>query len=104
MDLDREIEAELQSFKYRGEFNGNNFQAYVACHEKILQLMNYLKADCYNDIDKGTHVHRLLAGIDERSLKLAVQVCMVKLANGIYFNSCTSYCTSMLPKIPAARK
>ncbi len=47
---------------------------YVAHHMTIFQQMKNCKNDGYDWIDSGIHIRYFLAGIDEPSLKTAVQI------------------------------
>jgi len=50
----RQLEDELRTLKYKGEYKSNYFQLYIAQHEKIYQQMENLKADGYAGINFGT--------------------------------------------------
>ncbi len=67
-----QLEEELLILRYKGKHKHNNFQSYVARHEKIFQQMQTLENEGYAGIDPGTCVHYFLGGIDKPSLKTAV--------------------------------
>ncbi len=77
---------------------------YMAHHEKIYQQMQNLKTDCYAGIDFGTHVQYFLGGIEEPSLKTAVQICESKDFHRVDFQACASYLTTMVQWTPAAKQ
>ena len=97
------LKEELQSLKYKGEFKTSNFQTYIAKHEKIYQQMQNLKDDGYAGIDFGTRVRYFLGGIEEPSLKTAVQICESQDHYSVDFQACASYLTTMVQKTPVAK-
>ena len=99
-----QLEEELRNLKYKGEYKTNNFQSYVARHEKIYQQMQNLKNDGYAGIDPGTRVRYFLGGIDEPALRTAVQICESQDRYSIDFQACASYLTTMVQRTPAAKQ
>ena len=99
-----QLEEELRTLKYKGEYKGNNFQTYIARHEKIYQQMQNLKAEGYAGIYFGTRVRYFLGGIEEPSLKTAVQICESQDHYSVDFQACASYLTTMVQKTPAAKR
>ncbi len=57
-----QLEEEIRSLKYKGEFKYNNFQMYVAGHKKIFQQLQNLNNDGYAGISPCTYVHYFLGG------------------------------------------
>ena len=99
-----QLEDELRSLKYKGEYESNNFQTYIARHEKIFQQMQNLTADGYAGIDPGTRVRYFLGGIGEPSLKTAVQICKSQDQYSVDFQACASYLTTMVQTTPAVKR
>lgn len=60
------------------QFKCNNFQIYILYHANIFQEADYLKADCYNGIDRDTSMRLCLACLNAPFLKTAVQICKSK--------------------------
>ncbi len=63
----RQLEEDLRTLRYKCEYKQNNFQSYVAYHNKIYQQMENLKNDGYAGIDPGTPMQYFLGGIDKPS-------------------------------------
>ncbi len=99
-----QLEEELRNTKYKGEFKHSNFQSYVAKHEKIYQQMENLKNDGYAGIDPGTRVQYFHGGIDEPSLKTAIQICESQDRYGVDFQAGASYLGTMVQRTPAAKQ
>ncbi len=66
--------------------------------------MQNLKADGYAGIYLGTQVRYFLAGIEEPSLKTAVQICESQDHYSVDFQACALYLTTMVQKTPAAKR
>ncbi len=92
------------SLKYKGEYKTNNFLMYIAPHEKIFQQMENLKNDSYAGIDASTCVSYFLGGINETSIKTAVQICESQDSYSVNFLACTSYLTTMVHKTSYAKQ
>ncbi len=90
------LKEELSSLKYKGEFQSNNFQMYVACHKKIFQQIQNLQNNCYAGIDPGTCMRYFLGGIDKPALKTAVQIWESQDSYNVSFQNCTSYLTTIV--------
>ncbi len=83
----RQLEEELHSLKYKGEYKHSNFQIHIACHKKIYQQIQSLKTDGYIGINFGTSICYFLGGIEELSLKTVVQICESQDSYSIDFPS-----------------
>ncbi len=66
--------------------------------------MENLTNDGYAGIDPGTHVHYFLGGIEEPSLKTAVQICKSQDQYSISFQNCASYLTTRVQWTLAKRQ
>ncbi len=66
--------------------------------------MENLKNDGYAGIDAGTHASYFLGGIDEHSLKKAVQICDSQDSYGINYHTCSSYLLMMVQKSSATKQ
>ncbi len=66
--------------------------------------MENLKAEGYAGIDFGTRVRYFLGGIEEPSLRTAVQICESQDHYSVDFQGCASYLTTMVQKTPAAKR
>ncbi len=93
-----QLEDKLHCLKYKGKFKNNKFQMYIACHQKIFQQMHFIKANGYAWICSRTHVHYFLRGIDEPSLKTALQICESQVSYSINFHAWASYLTPIVQK------
>ncbi len=100
----RQLEDELQSLRYKGEYKHSNFQMYIACHEQIFQQMQNLKTDGYDEINFGTCVRYFLSRIEEPSLKTAVQICESQDSYSVNFQACASYLATMVQWTPATKR
>ncbi len=60
--------------------------------------MQNLKTKGYAGIEFGTFVRYFLGGIEEPSLKTAVQICESQDHYSVDFQACTSYLTAMVQK------
>ncbi len=98
-----QLEEDFHNLKYKGKYKQSNFQSYVACHEKIYQQMQNLKNDGYAGINPGTCEHYFLEGIDEPSLKTAVQMCESQDLYSTDIQACASYLAAMVQQTPAAK-
>ncbi len=99
-----QLKDELRSLKYKGEYKNNNFQTCIAQHERIYQQMQNLKTEGHAGINFGTSLRYFLGGIEEPSLKTAIQICESQDHISIDFQACASYLTTMVQKNPAAKQ
>ncbi len=67
-----------------------------------LQMQN-LKNNGYSGIDTGTRVHYFLGGVDEPSLKSAVQIWESQDCFSVSVQSCLSYLMTMVQRTPAGK-
>ncbi len=76
---------------------------YIADCKKIFQQIENLKTDGYAGINIGTRACNFL-GVEESSLKTAIQIYKSKASYSIDFHAFTYYLTSMVQKTPVAKK
>ena len=66
--LKKQAEMKHQSLTYTGERKNCNFERFVTAHKEQHTILEGLTENCYNGLDDGTKVTRLMDGVKLDSL------------------------------------